>query len=615
MILCTLFFLNRTYIINDVCVSRKFYLWMKSAKVFCKNKPINFTRCLLSVLVITASIYSLVVMIMFEWNVPYAEDAYVYFAVGRGMLNGLLPYVDMFEIKSPAIFLVAAASDWLFSDMTLMRILNIFVLIFLPLSMCVGAKMLCKKTPGRPFYCVIAFIIGVFFAICAEMSVVGNGGYRPEIFAFIFSVPYSILLLKLNKKEIRPMHVAISALLLLGSIGFFETNVLIMFAIAVLLCERFCKFSNLFLIPLVVALLLGTVFMHFSGYLQEYLHIYLPFILEHRMHEDILPLWIRAMSIDQFLNLIFTGYYSVFAGVSITLTLLILIIKPSIIKNKKQLSLSLLFLFVFSFFVWLIWKAALVTKIAEIHSYSVHYSTLWLVIIVLFLVLLYLASKLRNSIDKKDRKFFAKNIVCVLFVLYVICFALSTTGVKFSFSSLILPIPFFLAIFLLFLREASYMEHMKSYRLISGSVFICIFIGIFSLIKDPIGKQLHFDYTIESRDKYVAQQIDEVLYSCDISRYFIYGSFRPFGFTKHSPYGPAICPCLFQKSYEFEPLRRKLYDNLYESDFIVVTPDKNYMPSNVINYIISNFTPNSWECAESVSEPQDVFFFFRKNLG
>ena len=139
------------------------------------------------------------------------------------------------------------------------------------------------------------------------------------------------------------------------------------------------------------------------------------------MHEDILPLWIRAMSIDQFLNLIFTGYYSVFAGVSITLTLLILIIKPSIIKNKKQLSLSLLFLFVFSFFVWLIWKAALVTKIAEIHSYSVHYSTLWLVIIVLFLVLLYLASKLRNSIDKKDRKFFAKNIVCVLFVLYVIC--------------------------------------------------------------------------------------------------------------------------------------------------------------------------------------------------
>ena len=51
--------------------------------------------------------------IAFEMQGPFNADSSLYWAVGKGMLNGLVPYTDLFETKPPGIFIISAFSYWL----------------------------------------------------------------------------------------------------------------------------------------------------------------------------------------------------------------------------------------------------------------------------------------------------------------------------------------------------------------------------------------------------------------------------------------------------------------------------------------------------------------------
>lgn len=53
------------------------------------------------------------------------SDVLLYFAAGRGILNGLSPYIDIFETKPPGMFLLSALSLRVTGDE---RLLGFFLL-------------------------------------------------------------------------------------------------------------------------------------------------------------------------------------------------------------------------------------------------------------------------------------------------------------------------------------------------------------------------------------------------------------------------------------------------------------------------------------------------------
>ncbi|MGN0777200.1 MAG: ArnT family glycosyltransferase [Candidatus Ventricola sp.] len=62
-------------------------------------------------------------------------DSNLYFTIGRGMLNGLMPYRDLFDHKGPLIFMLyalgAAVSDTSFFGVFLLEIVNLAAMLFL----------------------------------------------------------------------------------------------------------------------------------------------------------------------------------------------------------------------------------------------------------------------------------------------------------------------------------------------------------------------------------------------------------------------------------------------------------------------------------------------------
>ena len=74
-------------------------------------------------------------VITYELSHAYTADAPLYWAVGRGMLNGLKPYSEMYENKPIGVFFLSALSFY-FTDSTILcnwiSILAVIIIAFVP---------------------------------------------------------------------------------------------------------------------------------------------------------------------------------------------------------------------------------------------------------------------------------------------------------------------------------------------------------------------------------------------------------------------------------------------------------------------------------------------------
>ena len=80
-----------------------------------------------------------------ELNAAYSVDDPLYWAVGRGILNGLKPYIDLFENKPPGIFWLSALSMKLTGGVYAMNIFSFICLLITALTPAAAAVMLCRK--------------------------------------------------------------------------------------------------------------------------------------------------------------------------------------------------------------------------------------------------------------------------------------------------------------------------------------------------------------------------------------------------------------------------------------------------------------------------------------
>ena len=63
------------------------------------------------------------------WRVRISGDLNLYFSVGRGLLNHLQPYADLFEDKPPGIFFLSALSLALTGDNKLYSLCSMLSLL------------------------------------------------------------------------------------------------------------------------------------------------------------------------------------------------------------------------------------------------------------------------------------------------------------------------------------------------------------------------------------------------------------------------------------------------------------------------------------------------------
>ncbi len=221
-------------------------------------------------------------------------DASIFMTVGRGILNDLTPYQDLFETKPPGIFLIYALSLHWFDGIGLLRLIMLIIcacspLLFIWLSLQSIPKQSSKR---RLFFGLIAFC----FAIIINLRIMPEWD-RFQLLANFLLFLYTMLLVSVNNYWTR---VIIGAVILFVISLLREPLILLYIGISILMipslrgCMIQVVYSSFF------ALCLWFVFMLTTGYLWPYFHIYLPNILITR-GDGILSLLTGSLRIWNFL--------------------------------------------------------------------------------------------------------------------------------------------------------------------------------------------------------------------------------------------------------------------------------------------------------------------------
>jgi len=215
---------------------------------------------------------------------PLTGDAAIFLAMGRGLLNGLVLYRDMFETKPPGIFLTSALS-LAFGGTALAKGLTVAGYICLS----VGAWRWQRDVRG--------LAIGVLVATYLHTQ---TGGYLTEGLGALALCGYVATL------DGRPGRVrtSLAASALGVAVLFKEPFLLIGLAIAVIGLKSRREFFTDYLVPQILGLLGVGLMLWTLGVLEEYVTSYLPFMLRVRVGSDTwwqtIHLWAVIKNVGQF---------------------------------------------------------------------------------------------------------------------------------------------------------------------------------------------------------------------------------------------------------------------------------------------------------------------------
>ena len=146
-------------------------------------KPVAKQSNNLPISVALVAIFALTFLLRMNfWNQPLQMDEAVYSYVGWGMLDGLVPYKDVFDHKPPGIYLLYALAFLLFGP----KALSIKVLATIyTLGTVLAVFLVGRKMAGERVGCMAALLFGIFS--CGPK--IEGGGVNTEIFLVL---PYTL---------------------------------------------------------------------------------------------------------------------------------------------------------------------------------------------------------------------------------------------------------------------------------------------------------------------------------------------------------------------------------------------------------------------------------------
>lgn len=228
----------------------------------------------LIITILARGTYMLAARIWYELQGPFTDDSPLYWAVGRGILNGLMPYSDLFESKPPGIFLLSALSFKIFNGPLLGTIIQALLLGIYPMLSVAFAWSFSTQHHLRLWQrwtvVLFSFAMGIHLALYSSER---SGEYQVESFGAGFATMY--LTLAVWPRKIPLIRISLfGAFLLLCSIGMKEPFLLTIIASVLLLALQQQGLFIRFMLSLIIAALSGIIALFMLGYLHSYLTIY-----------------------------------------------------------------------------------------------------------------------------------------------------------------------------------------------------------------------------------------------------------------------------------------------------------------------------------------------------
>ncbi len=553
----------------------------------------------------------LVQVLSLEAKGAVSGDALIYLTVGRGILNGLVPYVDLFESKPPGMFLLMAASLALSGTQMPATVLQVGVFGLLPVVLagfgyCQGSRQTSRAARWR--VAGLAFVIGVMLTLFLES--VGAGSLQTESFGGFFGALYVVVLLW-NRERISRAQIAVCAVLLMFSIGLKEPFLLTNLAAALIATSGRKQFLRGFVLPLGIGALLGLTILLVLGQLDAYWNVYLPAMLEHRIFmnaED--PLWLRGFRVRRTLAGLTT--YSAVPLLGYVLACLwatVPMLKAGILRKGER------FLTVLSMAVWagVLHFGYVVLKVLYI---------LWRLGVdrvenAWFLVGLVAglatacggAGVLSYALWRKNRPaaWYVATAVAALWLLTLAGASGSFFPIHSGFA-----LPAYVAASLVFVRGIA---RGQRHSILLPIVVVLVGAGI-ATFKIP-GEQLELAerdlQNTFAANREQAKQLDDLMNSCDINRFgYVAGFPRVAAYAKHSPVGPVFSLFFHEYLGEDHPLFEQTRKNLRQAQLVVVASEKMGAEHAASDVVAEQFDESVPECARAYVPIRGLKLLFRK---
>ncbi|MBQ3265477.1 MAG: hypothetical protein IJH07_06840 [Ruminococcus sp.] len=226
----------------------------------------------------------------YELHHAFTRDSPLYWTVGRGMLNGLKPYVDMYENKPLGVFLISALSFALTDDTIICNIVSIIAALMIAVIPAL-AVLDDRDRTDKSDSAVIRFaaiVISVLFMglLITIYSEENSGGFQIEAIGAAFSILFIYLVKKQNSAATRLKRIiltAASALAISCAVMLKEPFLLAAVFGALLFVDNIKDFLRHIFLPCAAGGALVIIVLAAASMLVPYFSIYIKRMLETRL--------------------------------------------------------------------------------------------------------------------------------------------------------------------------------------------------------------------------------------------------------------------------------------------------------------------------------------------
>lgn len=540
-------------------------------------------------------------MILFEFKGSLNGDSLIYLTMGRGILNGLRPYVDLFESKPPGLFYLFAVSTALTGGPGPLRVFESASLLCLPAA-CVFAAW---RLGGRRDSVAVAAVLGAFLfgGLLALRAQEAAGGLQSEMFGVVPAVLY-VLSATVFADRRSWAWTLLRAACVFAAVAVREPYALGLLAVALLAARTMRDVWELFALPALLAAGAALVLLLTAGLLQSYVEVYLPGMLGDRVtggkNEPLAwkLLWVHRLfgSWAYFSTIPILGYL---AG---PLWLLAVVGRD----RPRRLVLPVVtavggVLLIHELFV----LAVLLTKTASAGlsparvladpsfvPITAAYGAGITVLAGLFALL------------ARGRPHVAFRVLCGLVALLSLDLSAGIGGYVWNY--LLYSLPAVLCLFLLFLKSAR-----PSWAIAAVTAGLAVAVLAYHQTDGQKNNQVPH---LLAETRSLSAALDRVLDACGEGRFAYDGLFPYFALSRHSPVGPMFTPYFHEYLGLDHPLYRRTFENIAAADVLVIpTWVANPKVVNPVpKSILDSFTAPRPACAASLPDPHGYAVRFRR---
>lgn len=522
--------------------------------------------------------------------------------MGRGLLNGLGVYTDLFESKPPGIFVLAALSLIITGDERFLLCLQIALLAAMPVA---AAWYAAQATRGKHWHDRLLFC-GTGFAIAAFLAfyiLERSEPVQTEAIGSVFACGF-ILSVSAWQGSYKKKSAVLSALLLLATAGMKEPFLLTSLAGALLLTTR--RRELVWTAAVVgLATFSGILFVAALGALPEYFTIYLPAMLEGRVGGlSAEPLWVRGFAVAKVLfNLGADNPSNPLLGPLIaSLWILYPTFQGGTQGVRPRLLAATAVVTAYFAMVWT-WRLLVLGFLIKSHGVSFNDPTFWSVLSATggLWALFFGFWWLTRDVTLR------RALIAVPLAWYLTSLAIGLADYRPTHFSVGVPVYF--ALLLVFIRHGATEQR---HRGIAISLSALVFISSLRYSPDLLLQQLRdaqrFSFQSEQHN---VEQLERVLEDCNSPEYYALGGFTSVGFTEQSPIGPLF---LFRDHVYLgaeHELVAATFRRVDEQARILVLPADSVLPP-AFEYLRGSFTADAPECARQAMSGTGLMLWFRQ---